>query len=152
MSAMDRAHPSYEFADLEWLDEIIVRSEVQSSDAIVEPVPGGDDEHGNTVASSSCRLEYRQARGSGKTEIQQYDGMSACRQRLMPVAPSPHPVDGHTLSFKGLDQASADHRVVFDEEHAQFFTCPRMTLWQRRLVLVARQSAWESSGNQHDDL
>jgi Transposase DDE domain len=45
-------------------------------------------------------------------------GMFARRQRLLAVAPSPHPVDRHALSFEGLGQASADHKVVFDQENA----------------------------------
>src|SRR3954452_16674803 len=117
-SAQHRSHAGDEFSYLEGLDEIIISAEVETGDAVIEPVAGSDDDQWNLIAGAPCALQDIKPRLSGQSQIEQCDAVPTIGKGFCSVMSVAYPIDNHSLTAQSLAEGPPDHAVVLDQENA----------------------------------
>ena len=117
-AAHDRSHTCEQLTQIERLDQIVVRAEIEPRDAIVQTVARGEHEHRRAIAVLPRSPQHFQSRASRQSEIEQHRGVRALRKRILRQHTVAHPVDGQAVLGQRLSQAVTDHIVVFDEQDA----------------------------------
>src|SRR5262245_34848210 len=68
----DRTHTRKQLTQVEWLDEIVIGTEVETRNAIVQPIARGEDQHRRAIAFLPCSPQHFQSRASRQSEVEEY--------------------------------------------------------------------------------
>ena len=118
LAAQHGAHAGQQFADLEGLEDVVIGAGVQSGDAVVQGVAGGDDEHRQGGGLAADAAQYLQAVAAGQAEVQQDEVVVLGAQGREGAVAILHPVGCPGGIVQGAVDGVADHGVIFDEEDA----------------------------------
>ena len=117
-AAYDRTHARHQLAQLERLDQVVVGTEIEPGDTVVQAIAGREHQHGRAIALLSGAAQYFEARPPGQAEIQQHGSVIALRQCILREHAVADPVHGEAVLGQRLPQALTDHVVVFHEQDA----------------------------------
>jgi hypothetical protein len=111
------AHAGKELTQLERLDDVIVRAEVEPGNPIIEVVVSRDDQDRHQCARGSRRLENFDPRHLRQTDVEENEGMFCTCERRAPLGPVAHPIDSHALIAKAAKERLANHWIVFNQQN-----------------------------------
>ena len=118
LAPQHRADAGSQLVEVEGLDDVIVGAGVESLDAIVDRVPGREDQHWHLAAGSPQPLQDLQAIQPGQAEIEQHQFEGLCRQGGLRCDAVLDPVDRQALLAQPKAHRLTDHGVVFYEEQS----------------------------------
>src|SRR5215475_3224439 len=129
VSPQHRPNAGKELTQLERLDDIVVRSEVEPGDPIVEAVAGGDDQNRHQRAGGPRGSEDVDPRHLRQTDVKESKSMFRACERSTPLGAVAHPIHVHPLIAEAAQESLANHRVVFNQQntHRSSLPAPRAT-------------------------
>ena len=120
----DRADPGRQFAEVEGLDEIVVRAGVQPLDPVRDLVERGQDDDGRDVAAAAQRLQEADAPAVRQHEIEQDEIVAGCGHRVARRVEAGDPVHGLAVRGDLVAHGGAQHGVVLDQQDAHRLPSP----------------------------
>src|SRR5215813_3625881 len=117
-AAQQRADARRELAEVEGLDEVVVRAGVEARDAVGHRVARGEDQHRDREPALALAAQQREAVAPREPEVeqQQLEGLAA--EHRFGGARLVHPVDREALALQARAQRLADHRVVLYQQQS----------------------------------
>jgi len=115
MPPLHRPHACGQLVEVERLDEVVVGTGVESPDAIGDRIASRDYQDRDVVGRAPQTGEDVKARSAGQTEVEQQDIVGRRRQSQFRLLAITQPVGRVTVLAQALLNASADHRIVFDQ-------------------------------------
>ena len=112
-----------QLVEVEGLDQEIVRPGVQPQYALGNVVARGDDDDGLLVAAAAKFLEQLHAALPREAQVEQDRGVVAGQRRGLAGHAITHPVNRMALLLQAGLYRLAQHRVVFDQQHAHGIPC-----------------------------
>jgi Spy/CpxP family protein refolding chaperone len=116
-AAQNGANPCNELAWVEWLGQVVVRSDLQTQDSLDIFSPGGQDQHRNRRLSAQPSQNIQTAH-AGQHEIENNHGMFSRECALKPTRSFVHGFDREPLGTKALREQSAQLDIIIDDENA----------------------------------
>ena len=117
-AAEDGCDAGHEFEDAEGFDDIIVRSELQSFDAVGFFASGGEHDGGDARAFFFHDGQYFEAVGLGHVDVEQGEVDMLGEEDFEGLAAVARFMDGVAGSGEGVGQSLTDGCVVFRDEDA----------------------------------
>lgn len=115
-----RPQPSQQDAQLERLGEMIVRSGVEAHDDVQLGAPGGHDDQQEVGVVSAQPSEEVDPVSVGKSQVDQHDVGSVAARQLESGLSRTSPYGAIATAVEAVDHATADRRVVFDDQHRAY--------------------------------
>ena len=116
-AAKNGANSCNELAWVEWLGQVVVRSDLQTQDSLDIFSPGGQDQHRNRRLSAQPSQNIQTAH-AGQHEIENNHGMFSRECALKPTRSFVHGFDREPLGTKALREQSAQLDIIIDDENA----------------------------------
>src|SRR5262245_54800955 len=104
----DRPHAREQLTKIEWLDEIIVRTEIETRHAIIETIASREHQHRSAIAVLPRAAQDFQSRPARQAEIEQHRSVTALGERVLRKHSVAHPIDGQASLGQRLPQAVTD--------------------------------------------
>ncbi len=98
------------------MSKIVVCPVVERADAVLNLIPGGDDDHWQLIALSAQLLQDLQTGAVGQIEIQHYRLISCARQVDIRCPPIFDPVDRMAFQREYRFEAIPQQLVVFYQQ------------------------------------
>lgn len=133
-AADERLEPGFELGELERLEQVIVRPEVQAGDAIIELAPCRQDQHRNSGASLAHSPQYVQPIHVGQGEIENGVIVFLGEQDVIRRGAIVDAIHGIAAVLQGLGQPFGELQIVFDQQYPHGFRSP----WEARQEEVRR--------------
>ena len=124
-AADQRAQARLELGQIEGLGEVVVGAEVEALDALVEGVVGGEHQHRHARAAVAQPAQHFEAAELGQPQVEDHHVVGLGRQHVVGFAPVVHAIHGVIGLAQGPGEAVGQHRVVFNDEDAHYFSFPQ---------------------------
>src|SRR5690606_34133260 len=104
--------------DAERLGDVVVAAQAQPADAVLDGVPGGEEQHGYVDAAVAQELEDLEAVGTREHHVEDDDVRGTAGDLVEGFAQVAGHVDVESGELQGRDQQAPDTGVVVDDEDA----------------------------------
>ena len=117
-TAQQRADTRGELVKIKRLDQVVVSAGVQPFDTVGHGIAGRRHEHRRVNAARAHFLQYADAVFARQTQIQNDKRKRSGTQSDQSGIAVLHPVDGIAFGFEPVDDAFADHLIVFNQKNS----------------------------------
>jgi len=121
-AAQQRVETGEELLQRERLDEVVVAAGLQSPDAVLDVVTGGEDADGDIDAARAQPPQNRDAVEVGHRDVEDDDRRGPARDGRQRGDAAVGRLDREALEAQGALEGLADRRLVVDDEHAKVST------------------------------
>ncbi len=111
-----RPHAREEFREGKWLDEIVVRAQVQPFHSILYGIAGGQKQHGRLAARLPVGAQHRPAVASRQHHIQDDERVAGGERKMQRLLSVPGDVDDETLLRQAGAKEGRGLFVIFYEQ------------------------------------
>ena len=135
--AQQGAQAGQQFVEIERLDQVIVGARVEPLDAGRRAVARRNDQHRQVGAALARRAQHVHALQAGQAQVEQHQVVVETVERQLRLAAVAHPVHRIAFATQAIDQALADHRIIFHQQQSHADT-PLLTV--RHLTANVKRS------------
>lgn len=119
-----RPDPRFQLSQVEWFDQIIVRSDIKGCDAIINLHSGSEHQNRGGSAQFSLRIEQVYAVSVGQIDVQN-DGVKLFHsQHIFSGCAGYGQIDGVAMPDETVDNGLCDIRRIFNEQESYFAVLP----------------------------
>ena len=114
-AANQRSHPRQQLIPVEGFDEVIIRAQVQSFDAILRRIARCQAEHRRTIAPLADFLQHRPAFLAGQHDVQHHAVVFIAGEQMLGLKPIEGEIDGIALFAQPVGNRARQLRMIFGD-------------------------------------
>ena len=107
------AQPCQQFIEIKRLDEVIIRTGIQTFHFLLRQIAGGEQQNRRHIFSCAHVLQHLDARIFGQVHIQHHRDEGRIHQHVHRRLAVLHPVDAISMLLQRLFKGLTEHRVIF---------------------------------------
>jgi hypothetical protein len=124
----ERAHPRFQFGQRKRFGHVVVGTQVQPLDPLLDGVGGGQDQHRRRVAARAQLAQHLQPGQLGQAEVEDHEVEVVRDERGVGLGATGHMVHRVTGAAQRAQQAVGQHLVVLGYQDAHALLSPSLIL------------------------